>query len=100
MIQRCASLSYMTFSAGLSLFLYAFFVVVCDVGGFQIGLLRTLGVNALAGYIIHGMVGNAIYPYAPKDAPLWYALAAFGVDLAVIYIICRYLEKHKLFLRL
>jgi hypothetical protein len=100
MIQRCASISYMTFSAGLSLFLYALFVVVCDVWGYQVGILRTLGVNALAGYVIHGVVNRAIYPYAPKDAPLWYVLAAFGLDLAIIYIFCRYLEKHKLFLRL
>jgi predicted acyltransferase len=63
-------------------------------------LFRTLGTNALAGYIIHGLVGAAIKPYAPRDAPLWYVLAALGLYLAICYLFIRHLEKHNLFLRL
>lgn len=100
MSQRAGSLSYLTFGAGLSLALYGLFVWACDVGRLRIGLFTTLGSNALAGYVIHGMVDDAIKPYAPKDAPLWYALACLGVFLAICYLFLRYLEKHKLYLRL
>jgi hypothetical protein len=100
MSQRAGSVSYLTFGAGLSLALYAFFVLACDRGRLRVGIFTTLGSNALAAYIIHELVDNAIKPYAPKDAPLWYVLAAFGLFLAICYLFVRHLEKHKLFLRL
>jgi hypothetical protein len=100
MSQRAGSISYLTFSAGFSLALYALFILLCDVGGLQIGLFRTLGSNALAAYIIHGMVEAFVKPYSPKDAPLWFALSSFGVFFAITYLFLRYMEKHKMYLRL
>jgi hypothetical protein len=100
MSQRAGSLSYLTFAAGFALALYALFYLLCDLGRWQLGIFRTLGSNALAGYILHDMVGEALKPYTPKDAPLWYALAALALYLAICYLFLRYLEKHKLFLRL
>ncbi len=100
MSQRAGSVSYLMFGAGLSLAVYALFVLACDLGRLQIGILRTLGTNALAGYIIHDLVDNAMKPYLPKDAPLWFAVAAFGVFLGINYLFIRYLEKNRLYLRL
>jgi predicted acyltransferase len=100
MSQRAGSVSYLVFGAGFSAAIYALFVLACDVGRLQLGLFRTLGVNALAAYIIHELVDHAIKPYAPKDAPLWYALAAFGLFLAICYLFLRHLERNQLFLRL
>lgn len=100
MSQRAGSLSYLTFGAGFSLAVYAFFVRICDLGRVQIGIFRTLGSNALAGYILHDLVEQCVKPYAPNDAPLAYALAAFGVFLAITYLFVRHLEKNQLFLRL
>jgi predicted acyltransferase len=100
MSQRAGSISYQTFSAGLSLALYAVFILLSDVGGLQIGLFRTLGSNALAAYIIAGMVEALVKPYTPKDAPLWFALASFGVFFLITYLFMRYLEKNKMYLRL
>jgi predicted acyltransferase len=100
MSQRAGSVSYMTFSAGFSLALYALFVLACDQGSLQIGLLRTLGTNALAGYLLHELVNNAIRPLVPKDSPLLYVLLAFGLSLGICYLFLRHLEKHRLFLRL
>jgi predicted acyltransferase len=100
MSQRSGSISYLVFGAGLSLAVYALFVALCDVRGWQLGIFRTLGVNALAGYILHSMVADAVKPFVPKDAPLWYVSAAFGVYLAICYVLLRYMEKHRLFLRL
>jgi hypothetical protein len=39
-------------------------------------------------------------PYAPKDAPLWFVLAAFALFLAFCYLFVRHLEKNRIFLRL
>jgi predicted acyltransferase len=100
MSQRAGSPSYLVFGAGFSMALYALFVWACDLHQLGVGLLRTFGTNALAAYIIHEMVGNTLRPFTPRDAPLWYALAAFGVFVAICYVFLRHLEKHRLFLRL
>jgi len=98
--QRSGSLTYLVFGAGFSLAIYAIFVWACDIGSLRIGILRTFGTNALLGYIIHGMVNDAVKPFAPRDAPLGYVFAAFGVSLSICYLFLRYLEKHRLFLKM
>jgi hypothetical protein len=100
MSQRAGSLSYLTFGAGLSLAVYALFVLACDAGRLRLGVLETFGSNALAAYIIHMLVMRAVKPYAPGDSPLWYALTTFAVFLGICYLFIRHLEKNKLFLRL
>ena len=100
MSQRAGSPSYLVFAAGFSLALYGVFVLLCDVLPLRLGALETLGANALAAYIIHDLVGNALGAYRPKDAPLWYALALFGLFFAICYVFMRHLEKHRLYLRL
>lgn len=100
MSQRSGSVSYLVFGAGFSLALYALFIGFCDGLGWQLGIFRTLGTNALAGYILHGLVADAVKPFAPKDAPLWYVATALGVFLAICYVLLRYLEKQRIFLRL
>lgn len=100
MSQRAGSISYLTFDAGLSVAVYALFVAICDFGRLQLGVFRTLGTNALAGYILHELVNYAIHPFTPKDSPLWYVFAAFGVSFAICYVFLRHLEKQGLFLRL
>ena len=78
MSQRAAhAFAITSFAAGLSLALYAVFYVACDVWGWQLGLFRTLGTNALVGYILHGMVDDAVSPFIPRDSPGWYVTAGF-----------------------
>ena len=100
MSQRSGSVSYLTFGAGISLAVYALFVLACDVGGWQIGIFRTLGTNALAGYIIHEMVNAAVKPFVPRDSPLWYALAGCSVSILICYLLLRGMEKQRLYLKL
>jgi hypothetical protein len=100
MSQRAGSLTYQVYAAGFALVVYTGFVLLCDVGGFRSYLLQILGQNALAAYIIHGMVAAAVKPYAPKDAPMWFALAAFAVFVGISIGFVRYLDRHKLYLRL
>ncbi len=100
MSQRAGSVSYLTFGAGFALAVYALFVLACDTGRLRIGIFRTLGTNALAGYIIHDLVNAAVKPFVPKDSPLWYVFTGFGVSLLICYLFLRYLEKQRLFLKL
>ena len=58
MSQRAATVSYHVFAAGLSLALYGLFYIACDIWGWQLGLFRTLGTNALVGYILHARPGK------------------------------------------
>lgn len=100
MSQRAATVSYHTFAGGLSLALYALFYIACDVWGWQLGVFRTLGTNALVGYILHMMVDRAISPFIPKDAPGWYVTAAFLVYFYITYLFVRHLEKNNIYLKL
>jgi hypothetical protein len=36
----------------------------------------------------------------PKDSPLWWVSVGFAVFLAICYVFLRYMEKHKLYLKL
>jgi predicted acyltransferase len=100
MSQRSGSVSYLVFAAGFSLLVYALFALAWDAVRLRVGVFDTLGKNALAGYVLHGLVDNPIKAYVPRDAPLWYVAAALAVFLGVCYVFLRYLEKEKLFLRL
>ncbi|HKB06629.1 MAG TPA: heparan-alpha-glucosaminide N-acetyltransferase domain-containing protein [Gemmataceae bacterium] len=100
MSQRSGSATYLTFGAGFSLAVYALFVLACDVGGWQLGLFRTLGVNALVGYILHDLVNAAVRPFVPKDSPVWYVLTGCAVSITICYLLLRGLEKQRIYLKL
>jgi predicted acyltransferase len=100
MSQRAGSVSYLTFAAGFSLAVYALFVILCDLGGRGWGVFRTFGGNALAAYVLHGMVGTFLAPYAPKDAPLGFVVGYGIVALALCWLFVRHLERQKIFIRM
>jgi len=100
MSQRSGSVTYQTFGTGFGLAVYALFVQACDVGTLSVGIFRTLGTNALAGYILHELVAAAVKPWVPKDSPLWWVFLGFALFMGICYLLLRYLEKHELYLRL
>jgi predicted acyltransferase len=100
MSQRAGTISYLLFGAGLSLLVYAGFHVACDRAGRELPLFRTLGTNALAAYILHGLVDAAVKPFVPDDAPGWYVTAAFGLFFGVTWLLVWSLERNRVYLRL
>ncbi len=100
MSQRSGTLTYLLFGAGLSVLVYAGFYAACDGTGWQLPLFRTLGTNALAAYIIHGLVDAAVSPFVPKDAPGWYVATAFGLFFGLCWLLVWSLERNRVFLRL
>ncbi|HEV8000376.1 MAG TPA: heparan-alpha-glucosaminide N-acetyltransferase domain-containing protein [Planctomycetaceae bacterium] len=99
MTQRGGSLSYVTFGAGFSLLVYVLFYALADMLGVRIGVFRTFGTNALAAYVLHGIIGGAVKSFIPQDAPAWYVITALCLDFCLIWLFVRTLEKNKIFLR-
>ena len=100
MSQRAGTISYLTFSAGFSLLVFAAFYVCCDLWGLQLGIFRTFGTNALAAYVLHMMVASAVKPFMPRDCPQWYMWAGCAVFMAVTYLMVRTLEKNEVYIKL
>ena len=100
MSQRTGSLSYQVFAAGFSLGVYALFVILTDVSGLEIGLFRSFGRNALAAYVLHGIVASAVMPWLPKDSPLWLLAIGIFVYFAINTLFIRNFEKNGVFIKL
>lgn len=100
MSQRGGTLSYPMFSAGVSLWIYVLFYLACDVMKFRSTFFNAFGVNALAAYILHGMVDRAVSSLVPEGAPSWLAWFSLFVFFVINYVIIRHLEKQKIFLKL
>jgi predicted acyltransferase len=100
MSQRAGSLSYLTFSAGFSLAVYALFIWMVDQRGWRSLLCEDFGRNALAAYILHDLVRDVVRPFAPRDSPGWWIAVTFLVFFAVTWRMVRYLNQQGLWLRL
>ena len=100
MSQRAGTVSYHTFAAGFSLGVYSLFVVLCDIGSLRVGVFRTLGTNALAGYVIHDVVASRFIPFVPEDSPLWHVVLCFALFFGITYVLVLHLEKSGIYLRL
>lgn len=98
--KRMVSLPFTLFSTGFNLFLYGLFIIVVDVGGLQSGVLRTLGQNPLAAYIIHEMLLRGGHNLTPDNSPLWWGTLVFLLFFGTVFMMVRYLEKNRLSLRL
>ena len=100
MSQRSGSLSYLTFTAGLSLVIYSLFLWVCDGRGWQLGIFRTLGVNSLAAYILHDVASWFVAPYFPEtSSSVVWTMTGFASSFLVVYGMCRMLEWRGWYLR-
>lgn len=100
MSQRVSGPAYLVFSAGFGLLVFQIFRWVCDGLNWRSAVFHTLGINALAGYIIHPMVASKIKPFIPKDAPLSFVLLAFGWYFLISWALLKHLEKTKTIIRL
>jgi len=100
MSQRVGGPSYLVFSAGFGLAVFQLFRWLCDRLHLTVGVFRTLGINALAGYVIHPMVASKIKPFVPRDSPLGFLLIAFAWYFLITWVILRHLEKTKTIIKL
>ena len=100
MSRHVGTLPFHLLATGLALGVYALFVGWCDVGGFRLGVLRTFGQNPLIAYILHMNLGGAIALFWPEGGGWPLALAGATLRFASEYLVMRFLEWRRIFLRL
>lgn len=100
MNKKIVSLPFVVFSTGWALALYGLFIVPCDLLGWSIGLFRTFGQNALAAYLLHHLVEEAVHALVPKDSPLPAVLAGLAAFGLMTYLLVRGLERQGVRIRL
>ena len=100
MDKRVVTLSFILFSTGFAFALYSLFVLVCDIGGWGLGLFRMLGQNPLAAYILHHPIEKMVRALVPGNSPLWWCLLGLFVFFSITILFVRYLDRHKMYLRL
>ncbi len=100
MSQRAGTWSYTMYCAGISLIILAFFVWFSDRCGWQVGVFRTLGTNALAAYILHDIAGWIVEPWVTRESSAPVTLLAFAAFFLLVYGACRFLEWKRWFLRM
>ena len=74
--------------------------LLCDCRGHELFVFRVLGSNALTGYVFHLLVMDAIDPFVPGDAPLWYVTIALIVFFSLTWTLLRHLDRNNIHLRL
>jgi predicted acyltransferase len=100
MDKRVVTASFNLFGVGFSFALFGLFVLVCDVWGRQWWLFRMFGQNPLAAYLLHYPIMHAIRAIVPKDSPLWWCLVGLAACFAILVLFVRFLDRHKLYVRL
>ncbi|MBM4074023.1 MAG: hypothetical protein FJ267_00060 [Planctomycetes bacterium] len=101
MSQQHGTPSYLVFSAGISFLVLAAFLWLTEQEGIEFPFLRTLGVNALAGYILHGLVSgwtsNWLSLNSESSGTAVYS--GFFLSFALVYIVLRVMEWRQVFFR-
>lgn len=100
MDKRIVSQSFVLFSAGFAISLYAIFIWVCDHATFSLSALNSFGQNPLAAYLIHHLVHVSLKNLFPKDSAAWWAIVGLVSSIAITLTFVRFLEKRNLYLRL
>jgi hypothetical protein len=95
-----ATPTFMLTATGFGLIAYAVFVVLCDAGSFQLGVLRTFGQNPLIAYLLDGGAGDVASALLPEGGGWPWALAESGLRFALTYLPVRLLEWRRIYLRL
>ncbi len=98
--KRVPTLSFMLLASGVACVLYSLFVAACDGLGWQLGLFRTFGTNALIAYFTHGMLALAVWAFIPTTAAMPTALGAFCVFFVLTWFLVRQLEKRGIYIKL
>jgi predicted acyltransferase len=100
MDKRVVTGSFTLFSTGFAFALYSLFVWVCDWGGQGLEMFRILGQNPLAAYLLHHPVEKTVRACVPEDSPLWWCLIGLLIFFTITMLFIRYLDRHKMFIRL
>jgi hypothetical protein len=112
MSKRVVTPAFTITATGFCLFGYLVFVLLSDMWGRQLGILRTFGQNPLAAYILElfilntalrkclALVRRAVPGLLPDDESWEFGLLYCILWFTVTYLAVRLLERRKIYLRL
>ena len=101
MSQKAGALSYQTFAGGLSLLVFLIFDWASERFRSRWNPLTTLGRNAIACYIAHGFLIDAISSgWLQKTSPESHVLLGLFLVLSATFGLAKFLEWRGIFLRL
>jgi predicted acyltransferase len=100
MSQQAGANSYLWFSTGFSLLVYAAFIWWTDQRGKQSQLFRVFGLNPLAGYVLHGLIASAVRPFVPEDSPLPWVALMFVTYFGILWLFLWGLDRQRNYIRL
>jgi predicted acyltransferase len=112
MSKRVVTPAFVITATGLSMLGYVVFVLLCDVRGWQPGVLRTFGQNPLVAYILELFILNSLLRSSlsvlrrampsllPHDESWQFGLIYCILWFAITYLVVRLLEYQKIYLRL
>src|SRR5262249_24636140 len=112
MTKRVVTPTFVLTATGFCLLAYAAFVLICDVGNKKLGVLRTFGENPLAAYILELFIinsvlraafalGHRLVPATLRSEESWqFGILYCTVWFVVTYLVVRWLERRRLYLRL
>ena len=98
--QRSMTMAYPIFASGLSFVVFTAFYWLADQRKILIPHLTLLGMNPLLLYIIQQIVIEFYGGFLPEQAPLWQALTGFVVVYLICFVIARYFDKNKWFVKI
>jgi hypothetical protein len=100
MSRRLATATFMLTATGFGLLGYAVVVLLCNVWGVRVGVLRTFGQNPLIAYLLDGWVGGLVAETWPEGGGLPWALMGAAFRFTLTYLPVRLLEWRRIYLRL
>ncbi len=100
MDKRIVTQSFVFFSSGVAMFLFALFRYACDGRQCAWWLFDVFGKNPLAAYIIHHLVAVAILAIVPSDSSLAWSLLGLAIYFGITLTFVLFLDRRKLYLRL
>jgi predicted acyltransferase len=98
--QKSMTIAYPLLSSGLSFVVFVAFYWLADLKKINFPHLTILGMNPLIMYIVQNVLIEFHGNYLKRDSSIWLALTGFVLIYAVCYIVARYLNRNKLFIKI
>ncbi len=98
--QTTMAVPYPVLATGIAFLCYLPFFVLSDVCRIQIPTFTAIGMNPLVIYLLHGAYLDIHKTIIPEDSGILPALLVFAVFYGACYIVARYLQKNKMFVKI
>lgn len=100
MSQKAGTLSYLLFSSGFSLAIYALFEALSGRIAWAYGLFHVMGRNAITCYAIHGFLISWVGTWLSKESAMINVALGLTAVLLTTYSLAAFLHWRRIYVRL